>query len=75
MITVQVHHILKNPTQEKLIDLIESENINNLPPKFNTEQKFKKLKLWATDIDFKYNYNENVINGRIIDFGSIKQLH
>ncbi len=52
-----------------------SENINNLPPKFNTEQKFKKLKLWATDIDFKYNYNENVINGRIIDFGSIKQLH
>ena len=31
MITVQVHHILKNLTQEKLIDLIESENINNLP--------------------------------------------
>ena len=31
MITVQVHHILKNPTTEKLIDLIESENINNLP--------------------------------------------
>ena len=31
MITVQAHYILKNPTQEKLIDLINTENINNTP--------------------------------------------
>ena len=31
MITVQAHYILKNPTQEKLVDLINTENINNTP--------------------------------------------
>lgn len=31
MVTINTHYIIKNPTTEKLIDLINNEGINNIP--------------------------------------------
>lgn len=56
MITVQTHHILKKPTTEKLIDLIESENLNNLPLFIYTITNSQINP--STDLyEFKYNDN------------------